>query len=654
MEFEREMVRDARGFSRMMKRLEKAERIALDVETTGFDWQNFDMVVGLAVAIPGYSWYVVTQNYLKYHKDFPVPNLQRDFFEGEAGDGLCDFRSDIAIDDLAPVFQLEKPKIFHVANFDVKMIDSKKIADPIHDTMIQAITLFPDRLKRKGSLRLKQLATDFLNADTSSEERLKRYMEKNKITSYGHIPLSIMLPYACDDVEYTIQLDRKFNAALRRRNLEGIYSMEQQLLRYVIEAEEAGAAVDVPYLQELGKKYDEKLEWLEERIKPYGVDPHSDAKQLAFFQSKGFKIEDVQGDTLKKVKHPLAKLLPAHRLVYDLRNKYVGGILKRTIGGRVSMELRQYGARTGRMSCANPNLQNIPGKIDAIRRAFVNPSPKTQMLYIDYKQIEMVILAEMSGDVPMCDAVRSGEDLHDRTAVMLFNEEFTKLERKRAKGANFGTVYGQGYRSLAPQFEMTESQSKRFINRYKATFPGITRFCDETELLVRRQGYVKTLFGRRRNIPAKKAYVGVNARVQGTAADLIKKAMTRVAYYLKSRGYKSRLLLAIHDELWIEHYLNEPIIWPIVKLMTQGYPFELPISVDVDASVTNWAEKSTLTDQVLLDRMAAAGFCDPWKGQNVDWDNIGASGLMIDNPYTRDPFWLVPKKTGMDRAELVA
>jgi DNA polymerase-1 len=305
------------------------------------------------------------------------------------------------------------------------------------------------------------------------------------------------------------------------------------------------------------------------------------------------------------------------------------------------------------MSCANPNLQNLPRDDEVaqavIRRAFINPSPETQMLYCDYSQIEMVIFASISGDARLKQAVIDGEDLHTVTAALLFDvstDAVTKQQRSIGKTMNFAIIYGQGAPSTAIKLKVSEDEARRFRAQYFAVFPAIKQVQQNTMAHIKRTGYAKTLYGRVRPIQKDKAYIGLNTIVQGTAADIMKVGMLRVAKYLT--GKKSKLLLPIHDELVIEHHLSEPIIRPIKRLMTGKLPIDLPLRVKVEATTTNWTEAQELTDELLLSRVA-----DRMDLPTMTWSKIEANAIEVQTPWFDQSLWLVPEKTDAERLELV-
>jgi DNA polymerase-1 len=294
-----------------------------------------------------------------------------------------------------------------------------------------------------------------------------------------------------------------------------------------------------------------------------------------------------------------------------LKNTYIDAlpelINKKT--GRVHTSYAQAVAVTGRLSSTNPNLQNIPVRTDRgkeIRKAFIPRDENHVLISADYSQIELRIVAAISGDVNMCDAFKTGKDIHTATAAKVFNveeKEVTKEMRYKAKSVNFGIIYGQGAFGLAENLSISRTEAKEIIDNYKKQFPNIQKYMDDTINFAKEHGYVQTLMGRKRwlkDINSVNFTVrgfaernAINSPIQGTAADMIKLAMIKIHKEFISRGFKSKMLLQVHDELVFDAHKHEiELIKPVILECMQS-ALKLPNDVPTDAEIgagDNWLE----------------------------------------------------------------
>jgi len=302
------------------------------------------------------------------------------------------------------------------------------------------------------------------------------------------------------------------------------------------------------------------------------------------------------------------KLLIEYRELAKLKSTYVDALpaYVNPTTGRVHTDFNQIGAATGRVSSQDPNLQNIPVRTprgEAIRRAFVAP-PGAMLLTADYSQIELRLLAHLSGDPAFVEAFEQGGDIHRQTAAIIFGvaqDQVTPEMRARAKTINFGTIYGQGAFALSRQLGITQDDAKRFIEQYFTRFAGVRAWLDRTVAEARERGHVETLFGRRRYIPELKdrnynirafgERTATNSPLQGSAADLIKIAMIRIAGALKEQGLGSRMILQVHDELVVEVPRGEEeVATELVKRhMERAADLRVPLVVSVGMGM-NWVD----------------------------------------------------------------
>jgi len=381
----------------------------------------------------------------------------------------------------------------------------------------------------------------------------------------------VALPALCDAMEQEIQ----------EQNMTDLYQMELELTRVLAEMEQAGVLVDVDGLETFGEYLSEQMEELQQMV--YDEAGHSfkigSPKQLGdvLFGEQKLPHGKKTKTGYSTAADVLEKLAPDHKLVADileyrqlakLKSTYADG-LQAVIGkdGRIHSTFNQTITATGRISSTDPNLQNIPVRMELgrlIRKAFV-PKPGCVFLDADYSQIELRVLAHMSGDENLIEAYREAEDIHRMTASKVFHvplEEVTPLQRRNAKAVNFGIVYGISSFGLGQDLGISRKEAEAYIQQYFETYPGIHEFLNRCVEDAKEKGYSVTMFGRRRPMPELKSSnfmqrsfgerVAMNAPIQGTAADIIKIAMIRVAKRLKEEQLKTRLLLQVHDELLLE------------------------------------------------------------------------------------------------------
>jgi DNA polymerase-1 len=313
-------------------------------------------------------------------------------------------------------------------------------------------------------------------------------------------------------------------------------------------------------------------------------------------------------EQLAAMGHELPRLILEYRELQKLKSTYVDTLPQRVNArtGRIHTSFNQAGAATGRLSSAEPNLQNIPIRTtrgEAIRAGFV-PREGWVFLVADYSQIELRIMAHLSGDPAFIEAFRQGGDIHRQTAAIIFNipvAEVTSDMRARAKTINFATIYGQGPFALSRQLGISQEDARSFITRYFERFSGVRAFLDRQVILARQQGYVETLFKRRRYIPEIKernfslrAYGERNAQnspLQGSAADLIKLAMVRIHRAIRERGLQSRMLLQVHDELIFEAPPDEVEVMTALVRSHMENVVELLVPLVVDIGIgPNWLD----------------------------------------------------------------
>ena len=412
----------------------------------------------------------------------------------------------------------------------------------------------------------------------------------------------------------------KLSARLEKDGLTSLYRDVELPLMYVLsDMEKAGIAVDPAYLTELGKLYDERTGSVSKQIfalvgRELNLNSPKQLKELLFDEMKlpvpgGKKTAGTGAEILEELAedHPICGLILEYRKYQKLQSTYVTGLLGSIAqDGRVHTRFEQAVTGTGRISSREPNLQNIPVRTEEgreIRRAFV-PAEGHVFVDADYSQIELRVLAHMSGDENMRDAFLKGEDIHRRTASEIFRVPLslvTNTLRSRAKAVNFGVVYGISQYGLSKNTGVSVGEAAGFIEAYFERYPDIKKFMDEQVALGKTQGYVTTMLGRRRYLPelTAQAYqmrqfgerAAMNSPIQGTAADIIKLAMVKIASELKNRGMKTRLLMQVHDELILEAPQNEAE--EAGRLLTSCMESVVSLSVPLVSEVAiggNWNE----------------------------------------------------------------
>jgi len=490
------------------------------------------------------------------------------------------------------------------------------IAPPLFDTMVAAHVLDSTRMTYK----LDALAAEMLNHRCIPiEEVIGR--GRNQI-SMKAVPVEIVSPYAAEDADVAFRLADVLRGQLAAEGLDGLFSrLEMPLVPVLTAMERTGIIVDPEVLNRQAVALSNQADELRERIlelagHPFNVDS---PKQLGVVL-----FEELHLPVIKKMKTGpstdstvLAELAIRHELpslVLDYRKltKLLGTYLK-ALGhfihpatGRVHTSFHQAGTATGRLSSSDPNLQNIPVRTEEgrkIRRAFVAP-PGCVLLSADYSQVELRVLAHLCRDKTLCEAFEAGLDIHRAVAAEVFGiaqDQVTPAQRARAKTVNFGIIYGQTAFGLSVSLRIGRAEAAEFITKYRNRFPKIDEFLARCVKAAKEQGYVETIFGRRRRIaeidarnPQRRAAaerLAINSVVQGSAADLIKQAMVNIASRVDREGHPSRMLLQIHDELVFE--IPEGAVEAeqamIVEEMAGAIDLKVPLRVDVGVG-SNWME----------------------------------------------------------------
>ncbi len=470
------------------------------------------------------------------------------------------------------------------------------------------------------------LALDLLKYRKIATRELIGSGKKQK--TFAELPTDVTCQYACEDADIAWRLCRKLESQLTDADLLKLYrEVELPLLGVLAEMELRGVAIDTDLLAKLSGTMTDRLAELEHEIhkqagRPFNI---NSTKQLAevLFDERGLRVvkktkttrstdAEVLATLAAETNDPIPTLVLEHRELAKLKGTYVDAlpelVCDRT--GRLHPSFHQTGAVTGRLSCSDPNLQNIPIRTELgaqIRRAFVPGDADSVLIKADYSQIELRVLAHFSEDPTLCAAFEEDRDIHAFVAAQLAGvsiDEVTKQQRGRAKTVNFGIVYGQSAFGLSRQTGMPMGEAKAFIERYFERYPRIRGFLDECVAHARRYGHVKTILGRRREIAdinsrnqtARNAAerFAANTVIQGSAADLIKVAMVNIHRRIRRENRPSRMLIQVHDELVFETpkcaVAEESAM--IAEEMSRAIPLRVPVKVDV-AHGPNWLDLDT-------------------------------------------------------------
>ena len=526
------------------------------------------------------------------------------------------------IELLKPFFESNKiEKVGHNLKFDIKVLFKYGISvcAPIYDTMIAHYIINPDMRHNLDSL-----AESYLNHSPISEEDLIGKKGKNQ-KSIRDISIEEITKYSVQDPDLCLQLKEIFDKEIKDNNLSEIFSeIELPIIEVLSFMEKEGIKIDEKYLKSLEDDFQNELNILENKIfKESGEDFNLNSpKQLGevLFNklnlvSNPKKTKTGQFSTSEEVLSALSK---DHKIISNilewrsldkLLNTYVKALPNEinSSTGRIHTKFNQAVTSTGRLSSNNPNLQNIPIRTEngqKIRKAFTPRDKDFILMCADYSQIELRVIASLSGDINMIDAFNKDEDIHTSTASRIFNvnkDEVSREQRSNAKTVNFGIIYGVSAFGLSQQTDLNRKESKILIDNYYDNYPTLKEYMSKQIDFARENGYVETLMGRRRyltNINSQNGMIrsadernAVNAPIQGSAADIIKIAMKNIFNILNEKQFKSKMILQVHDELVFDVHLSElDKIKKVVKnSMENAVTLDIPLKVDIGTG-KNWLE----------------------------------------------------------------
>lgn len=571
------------------------DTICLDTETTSIDAIRAKLV-GLSFSVKkGEAWYVA------------VPR------ETEAAQHMVQIFSSIYENDkILKVGQNLKYDLTVLANYGIQL------KAPLFDTMLAHYLVQPE-LRHN----MDYLAEIYLNYQTIHIDMLIGPKGKNQKNMADLAPADIC-DYACEDADITLQLMEPLKAEMEKNQLTRVFhEIEMPLMPVLAQMERNGVRLDTEVLSETGEQFRQRMQQLETEIyelagHPFTITSPRQVGEVLFdelkLNEKAKKTKSGQYSTGEEVleaikhKHPIVEKILAHRALKKLISTYIDALPKLIYPatGRIHTSFNQAVTATGRLSSSNPNLQNIPVRGDdgrEIRKAFV-PEPGCIFFSADYSQIELRIMAHLSADEHLVNDFRCGRDIHAATASRIFHkpiEEVSRDERRKAKTANFGIIYGISAFGLAERMEVSRTEAKELITNYFDTYPRVKEYMQTSVERARELGYIVTEFGRRRYLPditSRNAVVrgyaernAVNAPIQGTAADIIKIAMVRIAQRFEAEGIQSKMILQVHDELnfsvlpeELDHVKNI-----VIQEMEGAYTMSVPLLADCGEG-KNWLE----------------------------------------------------------------
>ena len=520
-----------------------------------------------------------------------------------------------------PLYEDEKIlKVGQNLKYDLEVLHNYgvELKGQMWDTMIAHYLIQPE-LRHN----MDYMAEVYLHYKTIHIDELIGPKGKNQ-RSMRDLSPTLVYEYACEDADITLQLKNKLEPELKKHECEDLfYQIEMPLMPVLAEMEMNGVCLDTESLAETSKQFTARMNEIEQRIyelagQQFNIASPKQVGEILFDKlkiiEKAKKTKTGQYVTSEEVlqqlknKHEIVADILEHRGLKKLIGTYIDALPKlinpRT--GHIHTSFNQTITATGRLSSSDPNLQNIPirgedGK--EIRKAFI-PEPGCLFFSADYSQIELRVMAHLSGDTNMIEVFREGKDLHAATASNIYKkpiDEVTRDERTKSKRANFGIIYGITVFGLAERLDIPRDEAKMLIDGYFDTFPQVRNYMEKSKEVARQQGYVTTLFGRRRYLPdinsANSVVRGfaernaINAPIQGTAADIIKVAMIHIFNRFKAEGIRSKMILQVHDELNFSVYPEEKekVERIVIEEMQNAFQMAVPLVADSGFG-SNWLE----------------------------------------------------------------
>jgi DNA polymerase-1 len=574
--------------------IEQQTAFCFDTETTGLD-PHSDQIVGMSFSFKsGEAYYV------------PIPADQEKAYRI-----VQVFKTAFASEKIMKIGQNMKFDILFLSHYGIE------VKGDYFDTMVAHYLIQPE-LRHN----LDYLSEIYLGYKKVATEDMIGKSGKNQL-SMRQVDLQQVKEYACEDADITFQLKLLLDIELVKENVKKLfYDVEMPLLKVLIQMEQEGLRIDPKVLDDYAVTLREQISELENSIIAMAGEHFniSSPKQLGYIlfeklmlDPKAKKTKTKQYSTGEEIlvnlqdKHPIIKKILEHRGLKKLLSTYAEALPKliNPSTGKIHSSFNQTIAATGRLSSTNPNLQNIPIRDEngrEIRKAFTSSDKDHLFLSADYSQIELRIMAAVSGDKVMTEAFREGEDIHAATASKIFGipiRDVTPDMRRKAKTANFGILYGISAFGLAQRLNIPRGEAQQLINDYFANFAMVRKYMDDQLVLARKRGYVETIMGRKRYLSdinsansSVRAFAernAINAPIQGSAADIIKVAMINISKQFAERGIESKMILQVHDELNFDVLKTElEEVKAIVKReMENAVQLAVPLEVEIDAA-ENW------------------------------------------------------------------
>jgi len=598
--YSQNLVLTEEDFSRLLTNLSNSESFVFDLETNSLDYMEAE-IVGLVFLIEKDSYYLpVAHDYL----DAPVQLARHRV--------MASLKPLLENKAIGKVGQNLKYDAHVLANIDISL---KGIID---DTMLKSYCLNSVASRHN----MDDLALYYLGHKTIHYADVAGSGKKQ--LTFNQVDISEAMPYACEDVIVTNELNNVLESRLQDYpKLMLLYkSIEIPLIKIMLKLERNGAFVDETSL--FNQQIEVKAEMMKIQTEAYEVAGDEfnleSPKQIQqiLFSEEGFGLEpkkktakgqpSTNEEALKLLDHPLVDLIMAYRTLTKLNSTYLEALPKQINRktGRLHTSYHQAVTATGRLSSSKPNFQNIPIRTQRgaqIRSAFI-ANKDNAILAADYSQIELRIMAHISQDKSLIEAFNNNVDVHSATASQVFDTELsnvTKDQRRKAKAINFGLIYGMSAFGLAKQIDVSRTEAKQYIDGYFENYPGVLRFMDETKERAKEQGYVETILGRRLYLPQINSKnkmlqqhalrTAINAPMQGSSADIIKKAMLDIQSWIDRDNNGVKMIMQVHDELVFELQADKAKEYgEIVRsMMSDALKLSIPLEVDVGIG-SNWQE----------------------------------------------------------------
>jgi len=595
------IVNTSEALETLVKQLNQAEHISFDTETDSTNQMDANLV-GISLAIePDTGYYIPLGHKNSNDKQLAIQDVLKAL--------------------RAPLSDINIPKVGHNVKYDFVVLAryGLRVKPLSFDTMIAEWLINPD----SHNLGLKNLAWVRLGIQMTKIEEL--IGKGKKQITMADVPISKAASYAAADASVVLKLIPELKEELNDRNaVPLLHELEMPLVDVLADMEMVGIGLDVQFLKDMSVEISDQLVGIEDKIyefvgEPFNlnspqqlsmalfdrlkIEPPDSSKRTAsgFYSTAASVLEELKGN------HPVIDLVLDYRELSKLKSTYLDALPQEVnhVTKRVHTSFNQTGSVTGRLASSNPNLQNIPIRTEIgrrVREAFI-ASPGKTLIAIDYSQIELRIVAHMADDREMQAAFLGDKDIHAATASAIYGVslgDVNKDQRRRAKGINFGLIYGMSAFGLSRYTDLTLAEAEDFMEKYFRQFPGVKNYLDEIRIRAAKQGYVETLFGRRRYFPSlmkpsnrnllnREEREAINAPIQGTAADIMKMAMIKVASALADSGSSAKMILQVHDELVLESTLDEleETVLLVKSVMESAYRLNVPLKTETNVG-ENW------------------------------------------------------------------